>query len=236
MSEKHQNFMPSVHGYPNGSYQYAPNPGNQLAPPPNPPPYVDPEQVAVTITPVEPRVSQQTVTTEVTRRYETTDCCQSTVPRLPRPLALTFCIMSCIIPGWGAIGASFASCCYKQYDYYGDGDDEENGHRRSCCGHCGGFCGTFCFGFLQFLCAPIFLLGWVWSVQWGLQLLRASERGSLKTTTTTTTTCAASAATAVSSSRVPAAAAAAAGTAVAGQPGTHASQYPTAHLSVTEQR
>jgi len=198
MSEKQG--MPQ--GYGNTAYQSHPPPPHgpaaqtPMVPPPynsHPPSYPGQEPPRRERGPAPPRPpppqppvganeTHQIVKTEVTRKYQPTSCVRSTTPRLPRGLALTFCIMNCIIPGWGTIGSAFASCCYEQYE-----DDEH----PPCCPKCNSCCGTFCFGFLQFLTAPAFLLGWVWSVIWGLELLKASSYG---TTTTTTTTIVSSAA------------------------------------------
>jgi len=180
------------------SKRMAPPPPSQLPPPYHPGapgPHYHPGQH-----PYHPHMvpTHQVVRKEVSRTYEKTSCFKSTVPRLPKCLALTYCIFNCIIPGWGTIGAAFSACCYEQY---------EKEERKPCCPKCNFCCGTFMFGILQFMTTPVFLLGFVWSIMWGLELLKVSD--SVTTTVVTTIT---------SAEEQPR------------MPDQHASAFPTAHL------
>jgi len=96
-------------------------------------------------------------------KKELTSCANCLIPKLPKWVAIIFFIMNCILPGWGAMCASLVSCCFEQ-----DREDD------CCCCEVCGCCGIFCFGLLQFVFAPVFLVGWVWSIIWGYQLYKIS--------------------------------------------------------------
>jgi len=199
-----------------GNWNDAYQPNNPTYPPKQaapPPPYLPPPGHSNNV--IHPNTQQhQTVTTEVINSHKTTDCMRSTIPRLPKCLARTFCVMNCIIPGWGTIGAAFAACCYEQYDH---------SEYKPCCPKCNSCFGTFCFGILQFATTPFFLLGFVWSILWGLELLKVSDSTKSVVTTTTTTTTSGTTTTHVTNEATT--------TGGVRRAREHVSEYPTVHLS-----
>ncbi|XP_039249012.2 protein SPEC3-like [Styela clava] len=94
------------------------------------------------------------------------------IPAFPMPLAVILAIVNFLLPGFGTIFAGFGVLCCGNTDQSGGG-------------RVGTFCINFWVGILQLLTAWL-IIGWVWSIIWGIAFIAsAGEEG--RTTTTTTT-------------------------------------------------
>lgn len=101
--------------------------------------------------------SARTISTEEEEKDE-----RYVVPALPMPVAILCCVLNFIIPGVGSMTASVCVlCCAKTED-------------MTCKEKCGSCCTVFGIGVLQLLLVACFLIGWFWSIIWGITFIGMS--------------------------------------------------------------
>ena len=94
-------------------------------------------------------------------------------------VAIVLCIVNICIPGFGTIISGFLALC-------GAANPDSHSHSKIAT-----FCVNFWVGLLQLATVIIFLLGWVWSIIWGIMFITQSQfwhNPPTVTTMTTTTT------------------------------------------------
>nr|XP_002121910.1 protein SPEC3-like [Ciona intestinalis] len=101
---------------------------------------------------------------------------KAAIPVMPMWCAVTLCVVNCLFPGLGTIIASFTVFCCANV-----------GQQTS--SSCGIFCLNFWVGWLQMITLFVFLIGWVWSIMWGVLFIGlATEYGKPPAETVTTMT------------------------------------------------
>ncbi|XP_039248716.1 protein SPEC3-like [Styela clava] len=97
---------------------------------------------------------------------------RAAIPALPLALGIIYGILNFLIPGLGTILAGFSVLCCGNAGQSGGG-------------RVGTFCINFWVGIVQIILVPIFLIGWIWSIIWGVALITLAASPNKSTTTTT---------------------------------------------------
>eukprot|EP00043_Microstomoeca_roanoka_P020991 m.2546 g.2546 ORF g.2546 m.2546 type:complete len:174 (-) comp1851_c0_seq1:222-743(-) len=97
------------------------------------------------------------------------------IPIMHPCVAGFLCAVNCILPGFGTIIAGFLALC---------GAANPGSESTSAAAT---FCMNLLVGFLQILTIAFFLLGWVWSILWGILFITQSSQWGRRPVVTTTT-------------------------------------------------
>jgi len=162
----HQQPLPGYHQQPSAGMQQPPA-GYQQPPPAININNVQYQQPLQTGYPPPPQ-HQVATTTVVTKPNN-----HSSIPKLPMCLAVVLLIVNIFLPGIGTIIAGFSVFCC--------GNIGESGSSKL-----GIFCINFWVRLAQLCTVPIFLIGWIWSIMWGVAFITNAGAAESQTTTFTT--------------------------------------------------